>query len=199
MKMTLNTLREFTHDPEYRRLPREMALCQTEENDPWSLLAERLAVEGGRQTVWNICQLVAILFDTYESTLPGVLISVNARQDANDSYLNFSAQIHDQWSHSNTVGPNSMVIDVWKKMGDMSVMKDVLTEIEGLEDVALISQVVDLKRHFSKVFTSAHQARMLAQSVAPQINAWARAQLLNESAKAAVSTGARSGAAGLKF
>ena len=182
MKITLPDLLKLTQNPDYRRLPRDLAMSQIQEKDSWSSIVDHFTEEGAKEFLWKTGQLVAILFDTYERGISSFKITINTFDDAS---LDIETKINGQRCYANTISANATINPKWKAMGDLEIMKKVLTEFEGMGNARLSSQISEIRDHLLYEFTSAQQARQLAQEVAPEINSWVKGRLLEQAASAA--------------
>ena len=185
MKITLTDLFELTKNSHYCQLPKDIARDKESEDDPWTSGVDKVIREAIKETTWKICQMVGILFDKYEDGLSSVKVRANIGQDGEDIYLSFEAHINDVLSNSITIIPYSLVIDGWDKLGDVGDLKRVLMELEGMGNTRLVSDIYYLRELLPEAFTSAQQARQLAQEAAPEINSWVKGRLLEQAAAAA--------------
>lgn len=185
MKINFDTLVELTQDPEYRNIPKQLALGKLHDDESWALAVDAFLEEGVKTTVWKISQLVAILFDTYSPTIESVSLELTVDQDCDDSYLYLTTKINNRKVFSQSLGLAGNLVDLvapWKEVDDLVAIRNVLAEISGMGNARLIPVLDELKEHLSVPFTSAKQARQLAQQVFPQLNSWAKSKVLADGA-----------------
>ena len=175
--MTLETLRELMEDQEFRSIP-SMIANQKNIGNPWWRVLDDLKTEGAKATIWEGCQWIALLFDTYGDNIEKVSINLNVDIDGSEMYMTSSVHINDGQCWEDEFHLDYAVLDACEAIDGKEALNQASHTLDIIGNSNLLSEMDELEKAFKDDFTSAKQARDMAKTFAPDINKWFVAKML---------------------
>lgn len=182
MKMTFEFLDEILKDGEMRALPIRLAEEKCQHKVWWEML-QLLRVEGAKATIWEGCQTIALLFDTYGESIKSVRLSLNADGDGDDMYMTSSVYINDEQCYEGEINLEEHVIQACENTDECRVLEFAVMTLDMLGNSDLLSEMEVMEKALERDFSGAKQARDVAREFAPEIDRWFVAKVLGRQAQ----------------
>lgn len=177
MKISREELKEIIRSPEYQGLPTTLA-HQNAVGAPWWRMLDKLKVEAAKATIWEGCQIIATLFDTYGKSIESVKLDINVEHDRKDTYMTTSVYINDEHCFDGRMELEEDVLDFCDEIDSQETLNWAVGELDSLGNINLLSEIDRIDTAFEEQFTSAEQARKVARDVAAEIDSWFTKKLL---------------------
>lgn len=185
MRLSAKQLNDLRTDPGFVRLPGELGVLQPFTH--WTEVSRLVSQEAARAGAWLACHKLAELFEVYPETLQQVRVEYDNGHDdfpllCPTFYIN-GVRARKTWMGNRHI-PVSAELDAFKAV-DGGKQLDAITD--WLDEVGRKDSGHTLSVHITKIntwlkapITSAREARQLAQSIAPEVDAWVKKHLLEQ-------------------
>lgn len=180
MRLTPQQIEDLLKDGDFGRLPGELGLLRPYKH--WSEIGKNVSKEGARAFAWMVCHKIAELFDAYPDTIHEFKLRYKEDSDLLLPRFIINQTNVYQERHGNTVIPLSRKLSECLAVDEGKAVDAITDWIDGVgrrDNGYLIgAHVWHMNVWFQNPITSAQQARLLAVSIAPEVEAWAKKHLL---------------------
>lgn len=177
MKITLEQLTSVLDDPQYQEMILDLAQENTSARQWWAM-ADSMLEQGARTIIWECCQWVAVLFDTYEGVIKTVKVEFDQEADRNDIYMTSTVLINGEVCFDGFTSLAPQDEQACEKIDNCDALSLATEALNTARNSNLLSRLHELEQVFSVEFTSAKQAREMAAEQAKDHQAFFMRKIL---------------------